>query len=350
MKTPRSTPYFKRWDTELLQYVLILVGGGAFQELIIEGGISHPEHITIKEILLNGSFWLALWKGNEYLVVFLDVQGIHWNDHPVKRFIYAFILTIAYVFLAVLIILHLFFYVFGDWTLSQLWGMIDFGDFVMPLAITLAISTFMHGRGFLIEWRNAAVAMEQLKSETLKTQYESLKNQVNPHFLFNSLNVLSELVYEDQAKAVDFIRMMSNVYRYVLENKDQELVPLREELRFLNSYAYLQKIRFGDNLQLEIDEQKGEGMVPPLALQMLLENAIKHNVISDTKPLKVTVRIDRNQIIVRNKKQEKLSKDSTGIGLDNLRARYGYLTERPVRVQESDANFEVIIPLLENVQ
>jgi len=340
------SPKIRRWDKELIQYVLIFFLGGFFQELLLEGGIADMTHFQWRDVPINGSFWLLLWKGSEYMVILLDRLEIHWNEQPVKRFLYTFILTVIYVVFVILFIYHLFLVVLGNMTTDQLWSQMDFGDFIPTIFLTLAIGAFMHGRAFLLQWKYAAVEVEKLKNEHLKVQYESLKNQVNPHFLFNSLNVLSELVYDNQDKAVDFIRKMSQVYRYVLDNKDQELVSLQDELSFLKSYAYLQQIRFDKNLKINIVQNQESGMIPPLSMQMLLENAIKHNIISDSKPLEVKVEIANNEIRISNNIQEKLSKDSTGIGISNLRARYHYLSDKPMQVLNDGKTFEVVLPIL----
>ena len=214
------------------------------------------------------------------------------------------------------------------------------------LLTTLAINVFMHGRAFLYSWRQAAIDVEKLKTEQVSTQYESLKNQVNPHFLFNSLNALSSLVYDDQAKAVEFIRKLSQVYRYVLDKKDEELVPLADEMDFTRNYIFLQKIRFGDNLEIEVGGEEVDLYVPPLAIQLLVENAIKHNVVSEQYPLKVSVTTDGNYCTIENNIKEKLEKDSTGIGLNNLKARYQYLSKEEIEITQANGVFRVSIPLL----
>jgi LytS/YehU family sensor histidine kinase len=153
-------------------------------------------------------------------------------------------------------------------------------------------------------------------------------------------------VYEDQEKAVEFIRKLSEVYRYVLESKDEEVVPLEREMGFVSNFTFLQKIRFGDNLQLIVDEIPANFYVPPLAIQILVENAIKHNVVSEKDPLHIHIRFERGYCFVENSLKEKKSKDSTGIGLKNLKDRYKYLTDREVIVDKDEKSFQVGLPLL----
>ena len=295
--------------------------------------------------LISAFYWVFLAKGNAYLTAYLD-RRISWLKTPVKRLVWGMVCMLVYT-LAIAAALHIAFnWILSDKSLAEVISWLTFESLSLAILITLIISMFLHGRSFYINWKATLLREEKLKNAHLRSQYESLKNQVNPHFLFNSLNVLSGLVYEDQKRAVEFIRKMAEVYRYVLENKDHELIPLEDELIFLNNYVYLQKIRFGDNFTLEI-EQAGRGYVPPLALQLLVENAIKHNIVSEARPLHVKVAIQSDHIFVTNNIQEKLTKDSTGIGLSNLKARYSYFSDRPVLVGKSGSEFQVTLPLLQ---
>jgi LytS/YehU family sensor histidine kinase len=216
------------------------------------------------------------------------------------------------------------------------------------LVITMVISLFMHGRSFLHSWREEAVNAERLRREGLKSQYDSLRNQVNPHFLFNSLNALTNLVYENPDKAATFIKQLSEVYRYVLDTRDKELVSLKEELKFLDSYLFLQRIRFGNKLKVDVQLQ-GEQKVAPLVLQMLIENAIKHNVVSDDNPLSIRVFQDNGWVVVENNRKTKktLPEESTGVGLANIKSRYAYFSERPVQIVSDDDKFTVKLPVIQ---
>lgn len=292
----------------------------------------------------NGAAWMAYWKGSEFLVEFWD-KHIPWVKSPIKRFSASLLSIAAYVFLAVWVLDLFFDLLIFDMTLSD--ALKESGaPFLNVLLITLVINVFMHGRGFLLSWRQAAIDVERLHTEQVATQYNSLKNQVNPHFLFNSLNALSSLVYDDQDKAVEFIRKLSQVYRYVLDKKDDELVTIGEEVAFLESFIFLQKIRFGENLRFEITGEDTKGYLPPLALQLLVENAIKHNVVSEKDPLLITVSITDDYCVISNSIKEKLDKDSTGIGLKNLKDRYGYMSDKEMIIETDDEEFVVRIPVL----
>ncbi len=216
------------------------------------------------------------------------------------------------------------------------------------LAITFVISLFLHGREFLIQWKNAAIDAERFEKESVSAQYESLKNQVNPHFLFNSLNALTNLVYEDPDKAARFIKQLSDVYRYVLDSRGKELVPLEEELKFLESYLFLQRIRFGNKLRITVSLEGIVSAVAPLALQMLIENAIKHNVISEEDPLDIRVYAEQSHLVIENNLHLKtvIPDESPGLGLENIRKRYEFLGHGKIAVVNSNGKFIVKLPIV----
>ncbi len=336
-----------KWKKKVVTYSLVFLIGGIIQSVSLDLAELTSLRELITRVCLHGSFWFFMSLGSEIIVCTVDSFGIYWLEQPVKKLIIILSLSVTYIYVIVLLILFTYIHlVLGKEFPEAYFNPFKNGTFWITLLITLGISAFMHGKSFLTEWRTAVVKIEQLKLENLSARYDALKNQVNPHFLFNSLNSLSALVYEDQRKAVEFIQKLSQVYRYVLEKRDCELVSLEEELIFLNNYLFLQKIRFGDNLHIEIRKDVESGWLPPLAIQMLVENAIKHNVICEEKPLAIRIDVWAEQIQVSNTIQEKLEKDSTGIGLSNLKARYEYLSEQKVKVETRDNRFWVSIPLL----
>ena len=198
------------------------------------------------------------------------------------------------------------------------------------------------------------VNTEQLKREASQAQFEALKNQVNPHFLFNSLSILSSLVDINPKLSIRFINHLSKAYRYILEQRDTEQVSLKTELDFLNAYCFLLNIRFDDKLQLVNTVSETEATrfgIAPLTLQMLLENAVKHNQMSRRHPLIVSLTTQSDYLLVSNPIQLRLPDDpstevSTGIGLVNITNRYRLLTARPVLISQADNTFVVSIPLL----
>jgi two-component system LytT family sensor kinase len=192
---------------------------------------------------------------------------------------------------------------------------------------------------------------EQLKKENLQTQLDSLKQQVNPHFLFNSLNTLSYLISEDAEKAEEFLDEMCKVYRYLLRNNENELTNLGTELQFIRSYFHLLKTRYGDSLHLNLavepsDEQR---LLPSLTLQLLVENAVKHNVIHKDHPLTVHIstRAD-GQLTVKNNLQKKVQKvASNQVGLSNIASKFSLLKQPAIKVQQTETEFLVTIPLIQ---
>ncbi len=220
---------------------------------------------------------------------------------------------------------------------------------LMSALLTALIATIYESIYLLSRLRDIQVEREQLLREKIQTELEALRNQVNPHFLFNSLNALADLIHEDAHRAEQYVQELSKVYRYVLEIQQRELIRLHEELAFLDSFLFLLRTRFGDKLQVEFDIPEGlkSRWIVPLSLQLLFENAIKHNVVSAARPLKVRVRAEGYDLVVSNNLQVKPHPEaSTGKGLDNLRNRYRLLGERVVEAVSSATEFRVTVPTL----
>ena len=308
----------------------------------ISFGRSWPVSILLKVTSFTCLIWIFLWLGNAYLSSWIDGK-ISWQEKPGQRLLVGIIAMLIYTIGLVYALVFIYRWLF-NFNVAD-----DMREFIYSsVIITTIISMFMTSRLFLLNWRQSAIDAEAMKRASIKAQYDSLKNQVNPHFLFNSLNALTNLVYQDQDKAARFIKQLSEVYRYVLDSRDKEVVPISEELKFLESYLFLQQIRFGDKLIVQIDIPKTEGRVAPLALQMLVENAIKHNVISEEDPLTIEIfRLEEN-LIVQNtlKRKQILSEDSSGLGLENIKKRYEFLSDKSVIVEETGSKFKVTLPIL----
>jgi len=202
---------------------------------------------------------------------------------------------------------------------------------------------------FMNRLKKTQLEAEQLKKQNIEAQFEALRNQINPHFLFNCFNVLSTLVHKDAEASSKFIAQLSNVYRYLLYNQEKKIVTLKEELAFLDSYTYLLRTRFNDNLSIEskISDGLNQVMVAPASLQMLIENAIKHNIASRKSPLHILLQTEGEYIKVSNSLQRKeIEEESTKIGLKNIVSRYKLLSDKPVKIEETDALFTVMLPIL----
>ncbi|MCW3807949.1 sensor histidine kinase [Plebeiibacterium marinum] len=190
---------------------------------------------------------------------------------------------------------------------------------------------------------------EKLKQEKILSDYKALQDQLNPHFLFNNLSTLIAIIHTDKDKAVDFAENFTDVYRYVLTKEGQVAVTVEDELNFLNSYTTLHMARIGHGLKVDIDvkEPYTRKKVPHLSLQILVENAIKHNITSKTKPLIIRIGINEGKLYVANNKQLKQSTYSTKTGLSNLSKRLKILTDEELRVIEDESTYRVEIPLID---
>jgi len=192
----------------------------------------------------------------------------------------------------------------------------------------------------------------QLKKELISAQYQSLKNQISPHFLFNSLNTLTTLIYENQDLASDFVSRLASCYRYILEHQDDDLVYLNKELNFLDAFIFMITIRHSKALKinLEIDDDLKNYKIPTLALQMLLENALKHNIYSPQKPLTINIFSNNNDsITVKNNLQiRKLNEKTTCLGIKNIKKRYAFYTSKKVEIDLNDDFYTIKIPLIPN--
>ncbi|UII74520.1 histidine kinase [Flagellimonas sp. HMM57] len=193
--------------------------------------------------------------------------------------------------------------------------------------------------------------MENLKREMLASKYSSLKTQISPHFLFNSLNTLTSLMYEDRDLASDFVTRLASSYRYILENNEDDLVSLRKELNFLDAFVFMMEVRHKNAVFIKTDiKVSAENYwIPTLTLQMLIENALKHNLYSKEKPLYISIgSIEKSALAIKNNLRKRTLKyETTKLGLENIRKRYSYYTNKQVLVREEDDVFEVIVPLLD---
>ncbi|MGA0558751.1 sensor histidine kinase [Larkinella sp. VNQ87] len=203
----------------------------------------------------------------------------------------------------------------------------------------------------LNRWRENTLEKEQLKKINLQSQYESLKSQVNPHFLFNSLNSLSSLIADEPDRAEEFVDEMAKVYRYLLQTNEGELTTLATELTFIQSYFHLLKTRYGAGIQLDIQVAQlfEQYLLPPLTLQMLVENAVKHNVIHPNKPLLIEIKTTKvGRLVVRNNRQQKTGRiASNQVGLTNIAAKYRLLAQNDPIVTADSEHFTVALPLME---
>lgn len=317
--------------------------------LMIEG-IHDPGETYLTSAAVAILHALLFWQGNCMILFAMRRRMPSYKDTN-HRIFYTIIFAIIYTFFAGLLLAATLYY-FGFETSACLdpQNKVFYEKIWMNMSITGMVGTVYESSYFFSRWKESIIEAEQLKIQHIRSQFEVLKNQVSPHFLFNSLNTLISIIPENPNLAVEFTEKLSKVYRYILQNKDKELIELEQELAFTKSYIFLLKIRFGDNLKVnyKIRDEFKHYLVAPLTLQMLVENAIKHNIISKAKPLTIDIYVENgNAIIVRNNLQIKnMVKQSTKVGLENIIKRYKYLSNQAVDVISTTGNFIVSLPLI----
>ncbi|WP_223713463.1 sensor histidine kinase [Niabella beijingensis] len=302
--------------------------------------------------LMFVSLGLLIWEGGERLSRLLQKGTVK------KRFPYTILflclgLIIYGVFAAFLFgLTYSFFdiYFFNNYeawkSFSALSYDLIFGAFIFYLLI-LSFSGILF---YYKNWQEARLNAERLKRENMQARYDVLKSQIDPHFFFNSLSVLTGLVYKSADLSAEYITQLSKCYRYILDQKEENLVSLQTELSFLESYLFLIRIRHQNSILFHIDqpsETQQYSMLPPSALQMLVENAVKHNRFAANDPLHVNIRFTDHHIIVSNDLRKRNGiRFSTGVGLSNIRKRYELITNEQVEIIEADGNFVVKLPFL----
>jgi sensor histidine kinase YesM len=306
--------------------------------------LSQPFQLYLVTVIIT----LLVFEGIFYVNKQLD-RKVGWNKNPYKRFLYQWLLGFAIGLLVTIVI---------RWTLILAYTGFSYVNLLDELIIVvfvftiITVITVVDLSMFLLEkWRFSLAELERFRKENAEFRFEFLRAQVNPHFLFNSLNTLSSLIYQDQEKAGSFVRELSDVYRYILENRDRELVNLQKEMEMARSYINLVQLRFEKNLIVQIEvEELQESSIAPLTLQMLIENAIKHNIISAKKPLTIKIFTENGFIVVQNNLQPKNQVEySSKLGLKNIKNRYGYLTEKEIEIIENESEFKVKIPLIKSL-
>lgn len=349
-------------NQKLLIYTLIQPFKKVWQFVIFSlafafglGLIFWPSYFDSLLYFVTATIWgmtiiISQWLGNVYIVYRLD-KHISWIDTPVKRAVTGIISLIVYSVTAFVIVQTIVNLIL-EGSLPDNFGIQAIYSSQVAILIAFSIAFVFTSIGFLKSWQVSSLSIEKLKAEMMTYKYESLRNQLNPHFLFNSFNVLSDLVYKDQELAVKFISQMSDLYRYVIDNSDKELISLEEELNFLESYIFLLKTRFEKNLDIKLLlEAAQDDLIVPMALQLLIENAVKHNEVSSAKPLIVEISRKDDYILVANKLQKKNAENkSAKTGLMNITKRYTYLTDKKIDVKLTDNRFEVLIPILKSAE
>jgi hypothetical protein len=329
-------------------YIIILVvisfGIALFMELA--GG--HTITLKSYSITLIWSLFysLVLGLGNAHLNTFLD-RFYSWTSHTWKRVVLGFFSTIFYTVIgSAFVLLVMLVWIHGN-PISALWSPRALTSYVMIVKWSLIISGFFHLRGFILAYKQKYKEAEELKTQKLQAEINLLQQQMDAHFLFNSLSVLKELIEEDRTLANTYIDQFSSVYRYIVENKDKSMISLQEELDFIESYLYIHKTRFEKALEVnvQVDNCSKKTKIPPMSLQIGLENALKHNILTPKSPLCIDIYCDRDFIIIENNLQLKQGVKGTGTALVNLDKRTKMLTEKSIYFGTKGDKFVLKIPL-----
>jgi sensor histidine kinase YesM len=287
-----------------------------------------------------------VWEGNRYLLFTLRAY-FNWFNKPIKK-ILALLFAITFYTIPVSALLLVgWFHLFEKGSVN--WSVVTTSTLIIMICVVFI--THVYETVFLVKQAESdQLKKEQLERAKAEAELEALKNQVDPHFIFNSLNTLSHLIEERPEKAKLFNDNLAEIYRYILQNKARDLVFLKEEIEFVEHYFALLRIRFEDavQLQLKVDDMESEQfLIPPISLQVLVENGIKHNEFSDLNPLKIDIQFGHESLVVKNEIRKKvLRKPSSGIGLKNLDERYQLITAKRMVVDEKENEFIVTLPVL----
>lgn len=312
---------------------------------------NRPPYLTWDKYFMTMLITTVIWLGNRYIMIY-SRKKYPVFDEVRRRIIFQSVLMFVFTVTANTVMGFFTKNIFAD-EHPKFFSAADIIIHSNSAALFCTIMTIAIYESiyFMHQLRHSVEETENLKRENLAAQLNALRTQVNPHFLFNNLNTLSSIIPDDPKQAVDFVQQLSKVYRHILEVKDEKSISLKDELDLMNAYIFLLKTRFGDNLAVNINvpAEKMQKKIVPLSLQILMENAIKHNIVSAEKPLHIDVFAENGSLVISNNLQMKNQiNESTGIGLDNIRNRYKLLSDKPVKVTESATNFTVSIPLIDN--
>ena len=328
--------FYNRYLFMTIPLVAVVISG----VFLISYGVSDTRQ-SLKMIIHGTVMTAGIWLGCMAIVIYLW-KRFPWEQAPLKHLLIEIPAILLYT-VAYSSLIYSLEKKFWKLELEENLGM----EIFLTITITLFITSIHESIFFYQQWKYNFSKSVRLEKDNLEARYEALRAQINPHFLFNSLNSLTTMVDENR-DAVDYIQNLSEMLRYMLKSSEKELVLLRDEISFLRKYICLQQIRFPGTLDinLNVDEKYFHYAVPPLSLQMLVENCVKHNVISLDKPLKIEILAERESVSVTNNLQKKDGVDTSGQGLKNLTGRYRFFTARQIEIVQTANVFKVVLPLL----
>ncbi|TYA53781.1 2TM domain-containing protein [Formosa maritima] len=332
--------------------ILITFGIGCLVFVIGNALYNGFEFESVREFLIDFTFYqlYAFVLGYSNMFFFNYLEKLPWKKSDgIKRIIIGISGSIIITLLGLFLLRMLTGMFYNDQSFEVFITNESYTNYSFGLWITLSIVITFHAIYFFKKNQEKKVKESQIVAQTQTAKFDALKNQLDPHFLFNSLNVLTSLIEENPENAQNFTTSLSKVYRYVLEQKNKDLVSVDEELKFAKTYMSLLKMRFEDSIIFDIPEKASnpESKVVPLSLQLLLENAVKHNMVTENKPLQIKIFEFEGSLVVENNLQPKqIVKKSSGVGLSNITQRYNLLTKRKVNINQQADSFAVSIPML----
>ncbi len=281
---------------------------------------------------------------NKYLAIYLN-KFIPWDKYPLKRLIYGVLFALILTFwVFVLLNYFQYFYFTGKGIASYLLK-INFDQFKLPIYISTVMLLMFYSIYFYKELQTTKLNEASLHAENEKAKFNALKDQIDPHFLFNNLNVLHSIIDENPINAKRFVKNLSSIYRYILENKKSDLTSIKNEIEFAEKYLELLKIRFEDSLNYTIDVVNNESKIIPLASQILLENAVKHNKITDEHPLSIKIYDQDDYLIIENTYNPIQNSKGTKLGLTSINERCNYLLKKEIKVLIIENKHIVKVPI-----
>ena len=321
--------------------------------IIVFIGYSNGQKITFDSDLMTTFLYTLLYSMSLHLAntfLFIKLDDIYKNDRFARKriiigFFASFLLSVSVIFLLRFLIIVLI----ENETVAYFFKHENMRDYFLPIVFTFIIILIIHLIHLYKSYQDNKITEQKIIATTASAKFESLKNQIDPHFLFNSLNVLNSLIEENPENAQKFTTSLSKVYRYVLEQKDKDLVTIAEELSFAKTFMNLLKMRFEDSLTYELPENEynTDDKVVPLSLQLLLENTVKHNIVSEQKPLHIKIYIENNYLCVQNNLQKKqVLQNQQGVGIQNIVSRYGLISKRKIAIEQTETYFKVKLPIL----
>jgi two-component system, LytTR family, sensor kinase len=340
------TPLMNKKLKKFLLTALLLMFLGNLMAFILQPSFIYDPKTWLTNCLFSVGLGYPMMLLNKIITRGFG-KRITWENSPAKKIVYTVGIVIVIAVILTFLLNYIFIYRIQGVPYAQ-YLKTTFMLLLLQILIIIYIFSVITGIEFFKKWKEGLIKQQSLQRKAMELQLETLKNQVNPHFLFNSLNTLTSLVHKDADKAVQFIIQLSDIYRYALENKNKSTVPWPVEKKFVENYLSMQQIRFSGNIVVSMDVSGDEKFeVVPLSVQMLVENAIKHNIVTADDPLEIAIYVENSFLIVRNKLQLKSSVEySENIGLANIRQQYEILAGQKADVSREGGFFTVKLPFI----